>query len=708
MHIYSFQALYQSTSLPYFNIEAKNEHRHGITTVSYIQKVMVDVYNHEITIVKAELSRVLVDGIWINLPVFLVNGSLTVKQSGRYVVLETDFHLAVSYDTDHTVDVKIPTTYFSKICGMCGNFNGILQDDYLMPNGQLAQNSIQLGDSWKVEYDDPLCNSIVPTPPPCPPERKELYSDNQFCGLVTSKDGPFKACHSVINPDRFFDSCVFNLCALGAGSLCKVLEAYADTCQRAGVKLAWRNSTFCPLSCPGNSHYNPCASACPATCLDQRIPSNCNKPCTDACECGNGFVFSGHSCIPISECGCFFDGKYYQKDETFWQGHCESYCTCEENNQVNCKQQTCAPNEVCQVQNGIKTCVLTATSTTMTTTTTTTTTTATPPSTVPGYCEVSGDPHYYTFDNQVHHFMGTCTYTLSKLCKVEGHLAEFNVKAANELLGRNTRVSYVKYVNVDVHGHSITLEWNREVKVDNNVVTLPVSLHPNINIFLSGHDVLVTTAFGVSVRFDGNHRVVITIPGEYANKVCGICGNFNGNQTDDFLSPGGELEPDSNSLGNSWRVDNDISCTSGSEHEPSCTVDEKNTISSNSFCGIITNKNGAFKECHEVINPLIYFNNCVYDLCELNLDPDTLCDSLQSYAQSCQSHGVRIGPWRNDFFCPLKCSPNSHYEQCGIACPPTCVNPGAQLNCHLPCTESCVCDPGYVLNDKNCVPSHQC
>lgn len=95
------------------------------------------------------------------------------------------------------------------------------------------------------------------------------------------------------------------------------------------------------------------------------------------------------------------------------------------------------------------------------------------------------------------------------------------------------------------------------IQVNKIAVTLPVALHPNINIFLSGHDVLVTTAFGVIVRFDGNHRVVVNIPREYANKVCGICGNFNGNQTDDFLNPDGELEPDSNSLGNSWQVDND-------------------------------------------------------------------------------------------------------------------------------------------------------
>lgn len=80
-------------------------------------------------------------------------------------------------------------------------------------------------------------------------------------------------------------------------------------------------------------------------------------------------------------------------------------------------------------------------------------------------CEVNGDPHYYTFDKQVHHFMGTCTYTLSKLCEDDGNLTVFNVEAANEHRGGNTRVSYIKYVNIDVHGYRITLDQNRVVKV---------------------------------------------------------------------------------------------------------------------------------------------------------------------------------------------------------------------------------------------------
>lgn len=70
---------------------------------------------------------------------------------------------------------------------------------------------------------------------------------------------------------------------------------------------------------------------------------------------------------------------------------------------------------------------------------------------------VEGDPHYHTFDNQLHHFMGTCTYTLSKLCESNSSLPYFNVEAANEHRGANIRVSYVQYVDVDVAGQRIRL-----------------------------------------------------------------------------------------------------------------------------------------------------------------------------------------------------------------------------------------------------------
>ncbi|XP_072266261.1 IgGFc-binding protein-like [Pyxicephalus adspersus] len=717
------------TSLPYFNIEAKNEHR-GNPTVSWVQKVMVEVYDHKITIVKNEPSRVLVDGIWTNLPVILVNGSLTVKQSGRYVILETDFHLSVSYDTDHTVDVKVPTTYFNQTCGICGNLNGMRQDDFMMPNGELAQNSNQLGESWQVEDDDPLCNTVPPTPPPpCPPEKEELYSGNQFCGLLTSKDGPFKACHSVINPDRFFDSCVFDLCALGDSTLCKALEAYADACQRAAVIIAWRNSTFC-LEIEGyrgedfrsdiaiddislvKGYCTEATTTTTTTVVSKPTGSTVSSTTTTTSTTTTPTI------IPSSTITSTPTSTTSTSTPTHGISTSSSASTTSESTSGPTSTLTSTTTTFTPVSTTASSTISTSSSPTTvvtpqatssgstTTTTTTTTTPFVPPES--GMCKVNGDPHYYTFDKQVHHFMGTCTYTLSKLCEDDGNLTIFNVEAANEHRGSNTRVSYVKYVNVDVHGYRITLDQNRVVKVDGQKQTLPIHLDPEIDVFVSGSNVVVTTGFGLIVKFDGNHRVQVTIPGIYSGKVCGLCGNFNGNAADDFLNPDGQLEPDSTSLGNSWQVDNDTRCTPGVDIQPNCTDDEKDIITSSNFCGLITDKNGPFKDCHNVIDPLIYFNNCVYDLCEMTLNPDILCNSLEAYAEICQASGVIIKPWRNNTFCEPKCPPNSHYEHCGTACPATCVNPGASSTCNLPCSESCICDAGYILYGTKCVPENMC
>lgn len=208
-----------------------------------------------------------------------------------------------------------------------------------------------------------------------------------------------------------------------------------------------------------------------------------------------------------------------------------------------------------------------------------------------GMCVVEGDPHYHTFDNQIHHFMGNCTYTLSKLCESNSSLPYFNVEAANEHRGSNTRVSYVQYVDVDVYGQRIRLgkggvvmvstkgsnggavqresrakgnapilSWFLSFQVNGEAEVLPCTPSVGVQVSSSGFYTVVTTDFGLSVKFDGNHRVEVSLPSTFGQQVCGMCGNYNGMAADDFLNPDGVLEPDSTSLGNSWQVSNDSRC----------------------------------------------------------------------------------------------------------------------------------------------------
>ncbi|XP_067851819.1 IgGFc-binding protein-like [Heptranchias perlo] len=1043
-----------SSSLPYFNIEAKNENR-GNAKVSYVQRVTVAVHGHNVRIVKRESHRVLVDKEWTTLPVTLVDGAVSVSRSGRYVVLATDFGLHVSYDTDHSVEVKVPSTYFNKTCGMCGNYNGLRMDDYMKPDGEQAKDSNELGNSWKVPPYDPGCDPG--NTEECQPADENLYQSDDFCGLITSQQGPFVKCHSVINPSGTFESCVVELCLLQGNqdAFCNTLQIYADACQSAGVTIPpWKNSTFCHVECPTNSHYNACASACPATCTDHFAPGNCSKPCVEDCQCNDGFVLSGSLCVSVENCGCVHNKKYYEKGAMFWEDGCLRRCRCAGNDQVECEAGSCRPEEICKVQDGVLGCYRAITvnchiygdphyttfdgklyhfqgacNYTVTETCGNTSvqfsvtsrnehrgsptwsainsvalqlnglhvalrknklvyvdgvrvelpvspsssvrvsmvgsfvmvqtnfglqlkfngdhelfvvvderykgqlcglcgtytddqlddflkpdgilasdsnqfgdswividddwlcnhTAPLPPTCEPsskeeaeryckiilasdgpfknchwyippqlyfescvydhcatggdsallcnalesyasvceaagvvladwreqsgcveescaldcnfdidlcdwmqsktdnfdwkrisgstpsantgpsfdhttagGYyiyiegneakvgerahlvsapcakrgaqclrfwyhmygvarsmalkvylveessCTVQGDPHYNTFDKQAHDFMGMCTYTLSKLCDADSTLPYFNVEAANEHRSGNSYVSYVKNVNINVYNHRITLEKGHVVKVDGEVEVLPVSVTSGVLVGLSGQYVIVTTDFGLRVKFDGRHRAEVTLPSIFKGKVCGMCGNYNDDGRDDFLNPDGGMEADSVSLGNSWQTQNDTRCTPDTGLKPNCTEGEKHIIESKDYCGIIMDSHGPFKECHSVVDPSVYFVDCVYDLCALDLKMGSLCSSLQSYADACQAKGVRVEAWRNETFCPLKCGVNSHYEQCGSACPATCVNPNAPSSCSQPCVEGCVCDSGYVFYNDRCVLRSQC
>lgn len=82
-----------------------------------------------------------------------------------------------------------------------------------------------------------------------------------------------------------------------------------------------------------------------------------------------------------------------------------------------------------------------------------------------GICSVSGDPHYTTFDKHVHHYMGACSYTLTKPCDVSSDLPYFTVDTQNEHRGSNKKISYVRAVLIIVNGLTVIFGKGRTVQV---------------------------------------------------------------------------------------------------------------------------------------------------------------------------------------------------------------------------------------------------
>ena len=57
---------------------------------------------------------------------------------------------------------------------------------------------------------------------------------------------------------------------------------------------------------------------------------------------------------------------------------------------------------------------------------------------------------------------------------------------------------------------------------------------------------------------------------------------------------------------------------------------------------------GPFASCHVLVDPVPYYEACVYDLCATLPDDDLVCDSFSEYAQACRDAGGQPEEWRPD------------------------------------------------------------
>ena len=57
----------------------------------------------------------------------------------------------VAFEQEKKIRVELPEEYQKKVCGICGNWNGDIDDDYF-PFGLQARGSYaEIGNSYKVE-----------------------------------------------------------------------------------------------------------------------------------------------------------------------------------------------------------------------------------------------------------------------------------------------------------------------------------------------------------------------------------------------------------------------------------------------------------------------------------------------------------------------------------------------------------------------------
>uniref|UniRef100_H3B6M4 Otogelin n=1 Tax=Latimeria chalumnae TaxID=7897 RepID=H3B6M4_LATCH len=554
-------------------------------------------------------SQVTCNGMSITLP--YTSRKIRVERIAEHVLVTHHHIFILAWDGNSGVYIKMNPEYIGKTCGLCGNFTGDLQDDLLTSSGLLTEDIATFANSWMEPYPNESC-TYVPTnyPSPCSTQSQEtLKVIYTLCNRLL--ESPFIKCQYHVSPYPFLASCTNDLCMSGPEDviLCRALNEYARACAQAGYPLhGWRRKIpQCAVGCEGELIYRECISCCPSLChhhMKQCFDSELQ--CLDGCYCPEELIYENGTCIKPSECPCMFHGISYATGSVV-QEECNN-CTCM-GGIWNCTDNIC-----------------------------------------PAECSVTGDIHFMTFDGKPYTFQATCQYILAK----SRSSGKFTVILQNTACRGNLDGSCIQSVSVVIDQDpkkQVTLTHTGEVFVCNQY---KVNLPYIDGLFeirqLSSLFVQVKTKFGLQIQYDkGGLRLYLVVDGQWKDDTVGLCGTFNGNIQDDFLSPAGVPESIPEIFANSWKISSACGSSKIIPLPDPCDIHLQAAPYASESCSVLTKD--IFAPCHQYLSPISFHEQCKSDTCKCG--QICMCAALAHYARQCRKHGVIIDFRRNVTDCAL-------------------------------------------------------
>uniref|UniRef100_A0A8D2LLW1 Otogelin like n=1 Tax=Varanus komodoensis TaxID=61221 RepID=A0A8D2LLW1_VARKO len=570
-------------------------------------------------------------------------GNIFIERLADYILVKTTFGFSLAWDGNSGIYIKLTEEHKGKTCGLCGNYNNDTSDDFLIQNKDYTEDIAKFANSWSLQTpEDATC-------------------------VATASDFPspsiFFDCHQSVDPYPYISSCMNDLCREDDDeTYCRAVTEYSRSCSHAGHPIQdWRDDfPACTDKCDDSFIRRDCISCCPPTCTFEKDCLGSNLHCLDGCYCPDGLILDNGTCISVSDCPCIYHGTAFPVGSKIEQ-EC-SNCICV-GGIWNCTEHDC-----------------------------------------PAECSIVGNSHFTTFDGRHYRFLGICQYILVKGTGKD----KFTITLQKAPCGQNLDhvcIQSVTLVLEDDINKQVTLNRAGEVQYGSSSQGFNLNGYVEVQN-LSSLFVQLKTKFGLRIQFakDGE-RVYIQLSTEWKERTLGLCGTYNGNLRDDFLSPAGMIEGTPQLHGNAWKVSSVCHVPVNIPVVDPCNINQQN-VGYASQCDLINQE--LFAPCHVYVSPELYYQLCRFDACKCG--SSCLCNALAHYAYVCSKHGITIEFRSHVSYCALVCRSGMLYHPCASFCERSCSSHSIPDVCSHDCAEGCNCPDGKYFDESInfCVPICRC
>ncbi|XP_034481426.1 hemocytin [Drosophila innubila] len=621
------------------------------------------------------------------LPIPVQVMGMKVMPVAQHVQIDLE-SIGMKLDWDHHqyVAVHAGQAMWGKLGGLCGSLDGDYSNDLMSRTGKKLETVKAFADAWRVADSSEMCrveNSAEMEFGMESCEQSKLQKAVSICERLLANE-KLSDCIKPFNYDALIRTCIADYCNCPnreqpESCNCDAIAMLAKECMFKGIQLqhGWRNLEICPISCGFGRVYHACGPDVEPTCeSDLNSVAPTKGKCNEGCFCPEGTVQYKDACITRELCPCTLRGHEFKPEATIKKS-CNT-CTCK-NGQWKCTDDRCGAR-----------------------------------------CGAIGDPHYQTFDGKRYDFMGKCSYYLIKTPNMSveaenvacsGVVSEALSYAAPDDPSCTKSVT-IRFLLRDGTPATIKLDQGLTTVINGKAIAkLPKILGAGEVLIRRASSTFLTVEFAGAIRiwWDGVSRVYVDAPPSWRGQTQGLCGTFNSNTQDDFLTPEGDVETAVEAFADKWRTKDTCQFQAETHQGPHpCTLSPEKKAIAEKHCDWILQE--IFQECHFTVEPEQFYEDCLYDTCACKDDPaKCFCPILSAYGTECMRQGVKTG-WRMSVKeCAVKCPMGQVYDECGDGCALTCDDLPSKSSCTRECVEGCRCPHGEYINDDGvCVPKHKC